>query len=166
MKVRGKHYRSIWVKKGKTPIIQAVDQRYLPHRFVIEDLKTVKAVYTAIKDMHVRGAPLIGAAAAYGVYLAVRESQRARNFNDALVKASALLESARPTAVNLEWAVRKQLKALKAGKTPEEKAKIAFQTANQIADDDVRTCQKIGHYGSLLIQEIAKLKRGDRKSVV
>lgn len=70
MKVQGKHYKSIWVHPDNKEIIQIIDQRWLPHEFIIEDLKTVEDFYNAIKDMHVRVAPLIGATAAYGMYIA------------------------------------------------------------------------------------------------
>ncbi len=154
MKVKNIHYRSVWVKPSDPSVIQIIDQRYLPHRFVIQDLRKVKDVYVAIKDMHVRGAPLIGATAAYGMYLAARENL------DTLEKSAKLLKSARPTAVNLEWAVTRQLEAIRKGKSSKEKIQIVFETANQIANEDVQICKKIGGHGLSLIRQIVKHKKG------
>ena len=111
MKVDGKHYRTIWVKPDNQHVIQTIDQRWLPHRFVIENLETVEQAACAIREMHVRGAPLIGVTAAYGMYLAALAScdESKPAFLQALQNAGQLLRSTRPTAVNLAWAVERQL---------------------------------------------------------
>ena len=111
MKVKGQHYRTIWVKEGNTKVIQAIDQRKLPHEFVIEDLKSVNDVATAIKDMHVRGAGLIGASAGYGMYLAALEAPK-DNFAGYVRAAAEKLKATRPTAINLATAVERQLAAI------------------------------------------------------
>ncbi len=160
MKINNVHYRSVWVNKENPSVIQVIDQRHLPHRLMIEALKTSAAVCVAIKDMHVRGAPLIGAAAAYGMYLAAFEAKSSADFNGYLQQAGARLQSARPTAVNLKWAVQTMLGAIQKGHSSEEKIQIAFQAANQIADEDISICRKIGEHGLGLIQEVAGRKKG------
>src|SRR5215475_8016136 len=118
MKVNGKNYRTIWLKEDDTTVISIIDQRYLPHQFVIEHLHSVYDVVVAIKDMHVRGAGLIGATAAYGMYLASIEATRKNSFDNQLKASATLLKNARPTAVNLEWAVDMQLQAIATGVSP------------------------------------------------
>ncbi|MDP6793008.1 MAG: hypothetical protein QF660_03025, partial [Anaerolineales bacterium] len=107
MNVDGKHYHTIWIKPDDQRVIQIIDQRWLPHRFVVEDLTTVDQVASAIRDMHVRGAPLIGVTAAFGMYLAALAAldDSGDSFLHTLDQAGELLRSSRPTAVNLGWAV-------------------------------------------------------------
>ena len=116
MKVLDKNYRTIWINENDEEVISIIDQRYLPHRFIIEDLHTVSEMVHAIKDMHVRGAGLIGAAAGYGMYLATLEARHKSSFEHILASADAL-KATRPTAVNLEWAVNRQLNVIAQGKT-------------------------------------------------
>ena len=148
MKIEGKHYRTIWIEDNKVKII---DQRWLPHKFVVEELNTVDEVYTAIKDMHVRGAGLIGATAGFGMYIA------AKNNND-LNEAGERLKSSRPTAVNLAWAVARQLKALE---NAEDKVLTALETAKKIADEDAEFCKRLGEHGLKIIEEISQKKNGE-----
>ena len=112
MNVQGKNYRTIWLKEEDEGIINVIDQRHLPHEFVIEELRSVKEVVLAIKDMHVRGAGLIGATAGYGMYLATIEASANKSFDDHLLACAQALKSAMPTAVNPEWAVNRQLQAI------------------------------------------------------
>src|SRR5437016_2473582 len=128
MNVRGRHYRTIWPKPGDDRVIQLIDQRFLPHQFVIEEVRTVAEMAAAIREMHVRGAGLIGAAAGYGMYLATFESDLAR--------AAEQLKATRPTAVNLAWAIDRQFRNIEAAGSAEEKQRVAFQTAREIADED------------------------------
>ncbi|MBN1156591.1 S-methyl-5-thioribose-1-phosphate isomerase [Candidatus Woesearchaeota archaeon] len=153
MDVNGRHYRTIWVKKGDSKVIQIIDQRKLPHEFVIVDLKTVDDFNSAIKDMLVRGAPLIGATAAYGIYVAALDDDS----DASLKKAAEKLISSRPTAIDLKWAVEKQLAALKNSKN---RIKTAFETANKIAEDYVEMCRLIGIHGVGIIEAISKKKKG------
>src|SRR5258708_31826060 len=104
MKVGGKHFRTIWRKPDDERVVQLVDQRFLPHEFVIEEVRSVEQMATAIREMHVRGAGLIGASAGYGMYLAALEAARQDPFDGHLTGAAALLTATRPTAVNLSWA--------------------------------------------------------------
>jgi methylthioribose-1-phosphate isomerase len=159
MIVEGKHYRTIWLKEGDDGTAQIIDQTQLPHKFVIEDIRTVEEMAAAIKYMHVRGAGLIGAAAAYGMHFA---AQRAPDdsFDESVEKDAEMLKATRPTAVNLAWAVDRQLKAIARGRTPAEKKKIAFDTARKIADEDAKNCRLIGQHGLKMIEEISKKKKG------
>jgi methylthioribose-1-phosphate isomerase len=159
MNVNGKHFRTIWVKNGNNNIIQIIDQRKLPHEFVVVDLKTVGDVAAAIKDMLIRGAGLIGATAGYGMYLASLEAPR-DSFDKYLKAAGENLKATRPTAVNLAWAVDRQLSAIKKGKTISEKINIAFKTANAIADEDAECCRNIGLHGVKIIEKISRSKKG------
>lgn len=159
VKVQGQSYRAIWVKEKDPSIIQIIDQRHLPHEFVIEDLHSVEEVVRAIDEMHVRGAPLIGVTAAYGMYLAVSKAS-ATNFEKYLQEAYNRLLQTRPTAVNLKWALDLQKKSLGKGSTYEEKVKLAFDTAGRIADQDIQDCKKIGDYGLEIIRHISRRKKG------
>lgn len=156
MNVNGKHYRTIWLKDN---YIQIIDQRWLPHKFVIEDLKTVDQVAVAIKDMHVRGAGLIGAAAGYGMYLAAKEASD-KSFDKDLQESAKKLKATRPTAVNLAWAVQRQLDSISKKISPAEKRKEALRIANEIADEDAAFCKKIGEHGLKIIEDISKKKQG------
>jgi len=158
MNVKGRHYRTIWPKPGDERVIQLIDQRALPHRFVIEDVRTVAEMAAAIREMHVRGAGLIGAAAGYGMYLATFESD--------LVAAAEQLKTTRPTAVNLAWAVDRQLKAIGAADSSEEKRTVAFRTAQQIADEDAEYCRRIGEHGFQLIRDLSEKKGGGPVNVL
>jgi methylthioribose-1-phosphate isomerase len=153
MNVRGQHYRTIWPKPGDERVIQLIDQRFLPHRFVIEEVRTVAEMAIAIREMHVRGAGLIGAAAGYGMYLATFES-------DDLAEAAAQLKATRPTAVNLAWAIERQLKSVAAANSPEERQRLAYQTAREIADEDAEYCRRIGEHGLELIRGLSEKKGG------
>ncbi|HEX4631289.1 MAG TPA: S-methyl-5-thioribose-1-phosphate isomerase [Chthoniobacterales bacterium] len=152
MNVRGRHYRTIWPKPGDERVIQLIDQRFLPHQFVIEEVRTVSEMANAIREMHVRGAGLIGAAAGYGMYLATFESD--------LMAAAARLKSTRPTAVNLAWAIDRQLQKISVASSAEEKQRVAFQTAREIADEDAEYCRRIGEHGIELIRRLSEKKNG------
>ncbi len=160
MHVNGKHYRSVWVNRNDQKIIQVIDQRYLPHKFVIEDLRSLADVIAAIKEMHVRGAGLIGATAGYGMYLAALEAPKDNFFDEFIQDAGEKLKAARPTAVNLSWAVGKQLPAIANGTSIQEKILIAFKTAGEIADMDAAYCRRIGEHGVTIIEEISRKKAG------
>ena len=152
MKVGDIHYRSIWFEDDQVRII---DQRWLPHDFRIATLETLDDFATAIRDMWVRGAPLIGATAAYGI-----ARQMARNASDAsLAEASRVLAATRPTAINLNWALARCQKALM--HHPEgDRAAAASALAHEIADEDVEINAAIGRHGLDLIRDIAARKDG------
>ncbi|HEB75299.1 MAG TPA: S-methyl-5-thioribose-1-phosphate isomerase [Nitrospirae bacterium] len=160
MNVNGRHYRTIWIKEDDESVVRIIDQRRLPHEFIIEDLTTVDDTATAIKDMHVRGAGLIGATAGYGMYLAALEAARAASFDSHMEEAAEKLLSTRPTAVNLSWAVKRQLDAVMRAGSPAERTAVALRTAVEIADEDAEFCRRIGEHGVRLIEEIAAAKNG------
>jgi methylthioribose-1-phosphate isomerase len=148
MKVDGKSYRTIWLgPDGRT--VQVIDQTLLPHAFVVRDLVTVQDAQRAIRTMIVRGAPLIGATAAYGVGLAM-----AADPSDAmLAHAYRTLHDARPTAVNLRWALD-DLRALLAPLPPAQRREAAYKRAAEICDEDAEICRRIGENGLGLIQRL------------
>ncbi|HEY4654470.1 MAG TPA: S-methyl-5-thioribose-1-phosphate isomerase [Cyclobacteriaceae bacterium] len=160
MKVNGRHYRTIWLKESDALVVQIIDQRKLPYDFVIEDLTSVDKMAAAIKDMHLRGAGLIGAAAGYGMYLATLEARKTNAFDEHVLRASQKLVSTRPTAVNLAWAIDRQLKAIRNGASNDEKVAIARLTAGDIANEDVEYCKSIGRNGLAILREVQAGKGG------
>ena len=160
MNVNGKPTRTIWLHPQDPAVVQIIDQRALPHAWVIEDLSTVDQVATAIRDMHVRGAGLIGATAGFGMYLAAREAAATANAADYFHEAGNRLKATRPTAVNLAWAVDRQMNAVADASSPAEMAGIALSTARAIADEDASACRRIGEHGVSLIEEISRAKGG------
>ena len=151
MRINGTKYRTIWFENYTVKII---DQTKLPHQFVIKDLKTVKDAINAIKTMEVRGAPLIGATAAYGLVLSIIE----KNDLSFLKKSSEDLVDSRPTAINLKWAVDRMMKKL-SGVNDNDILKIALDEAKEIVEEDVNFCKNIGLNGLKLIEEIANKKK-------
>ena len=166
MNVNGRHYRTIWVNEKNSRVISIIDQLKLPHRFVIKDLFSLDHACEAISRMYVRGAGLIGATAGYGMYLAALEAQKEENFDDHMEIAGQKLIATRPTAVNLSWAVKRQLKEIKKETTIEAKVARAFQTANDIADEDADFCRKIGEHGVQIIEDISKKKNGEPVNIL
>src|SRR3954464_7310930 len=149
MKVDGKHFRSIWLEPDGWSV-SAIDQRRLPHDFVVARLTTCDSAADAIRSMLVRGAPLIGAAAASGIALAMR----ADGSDAALDSACMTLIATRPTAINLKWALddmRTTLRHL----PPAARAEAAYARAGAIAEDDVAINKAIGRHGLALIEAIA-----------
>ncbi len=166
MKVGGRHFRTIWLKPGDECVVELIDQRFLPHQFVIEEVRTVEQMATAIREMHVRGAGLIGASAGYGMYLAAIEGAARDSVDEHLVHAAAQLKATRPTAVNLSWAVERQLNKIAEGKNAREKVAIALHTASLIAEEDAEQCRMIGQHGLKLIEQIAEKKAGKPVNVL
>jgi methylthioribose-1-phosphate isomerase len=167
MKVNGKHYRTIWIDDSGR--VQIIDQRFLPHRFVIEELATVEDVAAAIKEMHVRGAGLIGAAAGYGMYIAslVADTCSDDAFMAAMREAGEILKNTRPTAVNLEYAVRRQLDLLCACRGGiMERKEVARQTAQSVADEDAEFCRMIGGHGLEVIAGLSRQKAGKTVNIL
>ncbi|HID34478.1 MAG TPA: S-methyl-5-thioribose-1-phosphate isomerase [Anaerolineae bacterium] len=168
MNVNGKHYRTIWVKEDDDQVVQVIDQRFLPHKFVIEDLTNVDEAARAIKEMHIRGAGLVGATAGFGMYLAALEAPKDSPdaFTTFMVEAGEKLKATRPTAVNLEWAVHRQLDAMAQAPSIDGKIVAAFETAKAIADEDAEACRNIGLHGVSLIEEISKKKNGEPVNIL
>ena len=151
MKIDGKSYRTIWFENN---MVKIIDQTKLPHQFVVKDLKTVKDSINAIKNMEVRGAPLIGATAAYGLVLSIKEN----NDLSFLKQSSEQLINSRPTAINLKWAVDRMMKKL-SGVNNKDILNIALEEAKAIAEEDVGFCKNIGLNGLKIIEEIANKKK-------
>ena len=153
MHINGKQLRTIWFDQ-KDQVVKIIDQTKLPHKFIIKDLKTAKDAINAIKTMEVRGAPLIGATAAYGIVLAIMEN----NDSEFIKKSSEDLIKSRPTAINLKWAVDRMLKKL-SGISHNEVLKIALEEAKLICEEDVKFCENIGLNGLKIIEEIHNKKK-------
>jgi len=151
MKIKGKEYRTIWFENN---VVKIIDQTKLPHQFIIKDLKTVKDSINAIKTMEVRGAPLIGATAAYGLVLSILE----KNDQSFLKKSAEDLIASRPTAINLKWAVDRMMKRI-SGINSNEVFKIALNEAKKIVEEDVTFCKNIGENGLKIIEEISNKKK-------
>ena len=151
MKIQNKEYKTIWYQEN---VVKIIDQTKLPHQFIIKDLKSVKDAINAIKIMEVRGAPLIGGTAAYGIVLAVQEDN-----NPEFVKKSAEeLIKTRPTAINLKWAVDRMMKKLSEINS-DKILDIAINEAKDICDEDEKFCENIGINGLNIIEEIYKKKK-------
>jgi methylthioribose-1-phosphate isomerase len=153
MKVDGRHFRSIWLEPDGWSV-GAIDQRRLPHEFVVARIDNAEAAASAIRTMLVRGAPLIGATAAYGVALAMRSD----GSDAGLDQACSLLMATRPTAINLKWALDEMRRTLRP-LPPSERAEAAYARAAEIAEQDVAINQGIGQHGLALIEAIQATKR-------
>ena len=151
MKIQSKNYRTIWFDDN---IVKIIDQTKLPHRFVVKNLNTVNDAINAIKTMEVRGAPLIGATAAFGLVLSIIEN----NDQSYLKKSSEDLIASRPAAINLKWAVERMIKKL-SGINSAQVLKIALDEAKAITEEDIGFCKNIGLNGLEIIEEIAKKKK-------
>jgi methylthioribose-1-phosphate isomerase len=161
MNVGDRHYRTIWLNKDGCSV-DIIDQRWLPHEFRIVTLRTVNEIAVAIRDMWVRGAPLIGVTAAYGMAVAMAADPS----DTALDAAWEKLHATRPTAINLRWALdemRKLLRPVPVG----ERAEMAYRRAAGIADEDVELNRAIGENGLAIIREIAAGKKpGERVNIL
>ena len=151
MKIEGKEYRTIWFENN---IVKIIDQTKLPHQFIIKNLKTVNDAINAIKVMEVRGAPLIGATAAYGLVLAIIEN----NDQSFLNKSAENLINSRPTAINLKWAVDRMMNKL-SGVNSDKILDIARNEAREICEEDINFCESIGLNGLKIIEEIYNKKK-------
>jgi methylthioribose-1-phosphate isomerase len=154
MKIGGVNYRTIWGDNGG-PAVGIIDQTKLPHRFETVWLETLEDAARAIQSMQVRGAPLIGVTAAYGVCLGLRAGAS----DGGLRHACQTLAATRPTAVNLNWALQEMRKLL-SKLPPEERLSAAYAKAAGLADEDVETCRRIGLHGQKIIADIAAHKKG------
>ncbi|HET9018175.1 MAG TPA: S-methyl-5-thioribose-1-phosphate isomerase, partial [Acetobacteraceae bacterium] len=161
MKIDGTPYRSVWVDRADTWSVRIIDQTKLPWSLEFLRLTTLTEAAHAIRSMQVRGAPLIGAVAAYGLCLALRADAR----TEAMERDAALLAATRPTAVNLAWAIERMLTRLR-NTAPDARVAAAYEEAARIADEDAAQCEAIGRHGVGLIQEIAARRGGGRVNVL
>ncbi len=152
MKVRGKSYRTLWVGSDGWSV-EIIDQTLLPSEFQVLRLTTCAEVAHAIRGMQLRGAPLIGVAAAYGICLAVREDPS----DSSLAGTRDSLLATRPTAVNLRWALE-QMETVLRPLAPDARQAVAYRTANELADADVAICERIGYFGEPLLRDAFERK--------
>ena len=168
MNVEGRHYRTIWTEgEGAGEVLRIIDQTVLPHEFRVLDLHSVADVCRAIREMWVRGAGLIGATAAWGVWLAAREAEHlsAAEFPVRMAMSMEALRVTRPTASNLVWALQRQQKAL-AGLHGAEAVAAAHAEAQAVADEDAEFCRRIGEHGKAIIEAIAAKKPGQAVNIL
>jgi len=159
MKVDGKDMRPIWFDMA-SKTVQVIDQRFLPHKLIIKDLNTVDDTIHAIKNMVVRGAPLIGATGALGVYISLVQEKNRGADNDYLLSECKRLKDARPTAMNLFWGVDRVLWAALKTQNYDTRVKAALDEALVIVEEEAVNCEKIGAFGMPIIKEISKQKDG------
>jgi methylthioribose-1-phosphate isomerase len=161
MKIKDKAYRTIWLTADGWSV-EVIDQTRLPHAFSVIPLKSAEDAARAILTMQVRGAPLIGATAAYGLAMAIREDAS----DEAIDRAVEFLAKQRPTAINLRWALEEMRRAVQ-NLPRAERAAAAYKRAAEICDEDVETCRRIGEHGRKLIEDIAKKKgKGEKVEVL
>jgi methylthioribose-1-phosphate isomerase len=161
MKIKGKAYRTIWLAPDGWSV-EVIDQTRLPHEFSVIPLKSAEDAARAILSMQVRGAPLIGATAAYGLAMAIREDAS----DEAIDRAVEFLAKQRPTAINLRWALEEMRRAVQ-NLPREERVAAAYKRAAEICDEDVETCRLIGEHGRKLIEDIVRTKgKGEKVEVL
>jgi len=165
MNVDGKDMRPIWFEAG-SETVQVIDQRFLPHKLIILDLNNVDDTIHAIKEMVVRGAPLIGATGALGVYISLVQENNKGADNDYLISECRRLKDARPTAMNLFWGVDRVLSAALKQDNYEKRVKAALDEALTIVEEEVVNCRKIGEYGMTIIEDISKKKNGEPVNIL
>ncbi len=158
MKIKGKAFRTIWLAPDGWSV-EIIDQTRLPHEFVVIPLQSAEDAARAILSMQVRGAPLIGATAAYGLAMAIRQDAS----DEAIDRAVEFLAKQRPTAINLRWALEEMRGAVQ-NLPREERVAAAYRRAAEICDEDVETCRRIGEHGKKLLEDIAK-KKGEGEKV-
>jgi methylthioribose-1-phosphate isomerase len=167
MKVGNQHFRTIWLGSDERTV-NVIDQRKLPFEFALAELRTVEDTAIAIREMVVRGAGLIGATAGFGMLLGALEAERMdrQRFLEHVRRAGHFLIGTRPTAINLAWAVKRQVAAMSEEKKSDQMVRKAYETAQTIADEDAEACRQIGLHGVSLIREIYRRKSGERVNVL
>jgi len=165
MRVNGNNYHTIWVHPGNKQIIQVIDQRKLPFEFQVVDLKNPADTFEAIKNMTVRGAPLIGVTGAYGIYLGLLNTD-AENWRAGLTSSAEYLKSARPTAVNLAVLIDELVDLLAHCHSHEMACATAFDEANRMKSREINWSEAIGEYGCDLIEAISKKKNGQPVNIL
>ncbi|MGQ9818545.1 MAG: S-methyl-5-thioribose-1-phosphate isomerase [Candidatus Kapaibacteriales bacterium] len=162
MKINGKHYTTLWESDKEVNSISVINQKALPFKFEIIKLKSLKDFALAIKEMYIRGAPLIGITACYALYFAVKEAKNADEFSKLFGKAKITLLNTRPTAVNLKNAILEAEKEIsnleKQFVSYEEKIFSILNLARKLRENDILQCKKIGEFGLQIIQDIYSQK--------
>jgi methylthioribose-1-phosphate isomerase len=165
MLVDNKEYQAIWIDDSDPSVIKVIDQQKLPFFFEVKELRSVDDVYEAISEMTVRGAPLIGAAAAFGIYLATLELTGTTGIHDHLSNAGRYLSGSRPTAVNLSWAVNRVLSSTDFS-SAEAARKSSLAAALAVCEYEKENCRQIGYHGLKIIEDISKIKNGQPVNIL
>jgi len=164
--IGNKNYQSIWLDESDPSVIRVIDQQKLPYRFEIRELRSVDDIYSAIRDMTVRGAPLIGAAGAFGMYLATLEITPAVNPRHHLENAARYLISCRPTAVNLALSVNHVLEKINTKTGSQSLPDIALKAALEICENEKENCKQIGKHGMPIIRDLSKKRKGNPVNIL
>jgi methylthioribose-1-phosphate isomerase len=164
--MRGDEFRTIWQKPDDATIIQIIDQRRLPHEYIVHDLKTWRDGAHAISDMLVRGAPLIGATAAWSLYLAAVELQGSADCQQRILQAAEKIGETRPTAVNLKWALDRVRRVIVGLSSDSDLVSVLEAEAKAICAEDIEISRRIGKHGLKLIEKIAKSKPGQAVNIL
>ncbi|WP_022666346.1 S-methyl-5-thioribose-1-phosphate isomerase [Desulfospira joergensenii] len=165
MRVDGKELRPIWFDRARG-IVRVIDQRFLPHELIIKDLTHVDEVIRTIKDMVVRGAPLIGATGALGVYVSLVQDGARPGDDNYIEDECRRLKDARPTAMNLFWGVDRVWDAVQVHSSPEVRIEVALKEALEVVEEEAVNCRKIGEFGSSLIEKIWDQKNGEPVNIL
>lgn len=160
MRIQGQHYRTIWLKEGDPGIVQTIDQRLLPFKFELVDLKKPVDFIHAISEMVVRGAPLIGITAAYGLYIATLTPRTGKDREQHLQEVAERLRKTRPTAIDLFHSIKRMVESIQGIRDQKEQSSKALETVQQMAEESVENCRKIGSFGLEIIKKIFKRKQG------
>jgi len=160
MKVKGRQYQTIWLDENDPGRIKFINQNYLPFKFIVEDLTTSEEVYYAILEMKLRGAPLIGAAAAFGVYLAALESAGTPDPDKYIIESAKMISASRPTAINLAATIERQLLVVSQLQSVEEKIAATLGNCETILEEEKQGCYQIGQHGLTLIEKLAEQSKG------
>jgi len=166
MKIGDKNYQSIWLDESDPSVVKVIDQQKLPFFFETKELRSVDEVFSAIEDMTVRGAPLIGAAGAFGMYLATLEINSRTNTREHLSNAARYIISCRPTAVNLSWAVSYVMEKLNPNLSQKSLSATALNAALEICEKEKENCRQIGKHGLKLIEKISRKKNGEPVNIL
>ena len=162
----GEAFRTIWLKESDPSVVQIIDQCLLPHEFVVRVLRTCSDAADAIRRMLVRGAPLIGATAAWGLYLAALAGRNSSDPQDFLNRAAGELARTRPTAVNLRWALERVMARARRAASASDLVPLLRHEAQAICDEDIEISRGIGLHGLALLEEISARKRGATVNVL
>ena len=166
MFINEKHYNSIWLDDKDNTIVKFINQHHLPFRFVVDECRTPEDAYFAIKDMKVRGAPLIGITAAFGIYLAAREASSRSNPVEHIQTWTKKFMSSRPTAVNLSAALEMQLKAIRGKSDPNDLIQITYETSISLWEKERQSCYQIAFNGFPILKDIAERKGNEPVNIL
>ncbi|MDA0679801.1 MAG: S-methyl-5-thioribose-1-phosphate isomerase [Proteobacteria bacterium] len=166
MRKTGEEFRSIWQNPADPTVVQIIDQRRLPHEYVVHDLKTWQDGADAISDMLVRGAPLIGATAAWSLYLAANQRSGKSDCRECVLRAAEALGLTRPTAINLKWALDRCRRVIDAASGDSDLVSLLEVEARSICDEDVEISRRIGEHGLKLIEAISASKPGEPVNIL